>query len=114
MFGSEHGFNQLPSTMRYPLLLRKYLSIAGRKGQACARDRRALSRYKSFCARSNITPPFPVGAGALSAFVEDAFRSSKGKKGGRTVAHSLKVSFVHLHHHCGLLVELEAPISSTR
>ena len=59
MFGSEHGFNQLPSTMRYPLLLRKYLSIAGRNGQACARDRRALSRYKSFCARSNITPPFP-------------------------------------------------------
>ena len=110
MFGSEHGYNQLPSVMRNPILQRKYLSIAGRNGQAIARDRRALSRYKGFCSRSNITPPFPVGAGALSAFIEDAFRSSKGKKGGRSVAHSLKLSFVHLSHHCGLPVELDAPI----
>ena len=52
----------------------------------------------------------PVGAGAFAAFVEDDFRSSKGKKGGRTVAHSLKVAFVHLHHHCGLQVEFDAPV----
>mmetsp|Transcript_48906 Transcript_48906/g.97571 ORF Transcript_48906/g.97571 Transcript_48906/m.97571 type:complete len:478 (-) Transcript_48906:49-1482(-) len=110
MFGSDHGYKQLPPNLRSGVLMRKFVSIAGRNAANCARDRRALVRYKNYCDKVSMNSYFPVGGPAFVLFVDDAFKSSKGKKGGRTVAHSLKVAFIHLHHHCGLEVEFDAPI----
>ena len=110
MSGSQHSFAQAPPAMRWRVLRRKFLSAAGRRGANCARDRRALSRYLTFCAREGVVQPFPVGAVVFTDFIDHCFSASRGKKGGATVMLSLKQAFVHMSEHFGLLTEFDAPV----
>ena len=111
MLGSSGwSHNQLPPSLRAKALDLKFNSMAGRAGANCARNRRALIRYKNFCLKEHVSPHFPVGGSTLLLFVDAAAASSKGSKGGRTVAYSLKTAFVSLKEHNGLEVELDAPV----
>ena len=111
MLGKQDwSLNQLPPYLRARVLNGKFVNAAGRAGAHCARDRRALARYKKFARACNISPPFPVGGATLLLFAQAAAQDSTGKKGGLTVAHSLKTAFASLKNHWGLEVELDAPV----
>jgi hypothetical protein len=110
MLGSQAAYDQATRAIRESALTMKFNLAAGPRGANCARDRRALSRYMSFCQRAGVRRPWPVYSPTFAAFLEQAFVSSTGKKGGRCVKHGLKVAFVHLRDHFGLEAELEAPV----
>ena len=110
MSGSQHSFAQATPAMRWRVLRRKFLAAAGRRGANCARDRRALMRYLTFCSHQGVVHPFPVGAVVFADFIDHCFSASRGKKGGATVMLSLKAAFVHMSEHFGLLTEFDAPV----
>ena len=110
-FGDDpNSYNQLTPALRAEALQLKYVSMAGRAGANCARNRRALARYIAFATREGISPHFPVGPAAFSIFTSRAVKESKGAKGGKSVATSLKAAFISLKVHNGLLVSFDAPI----
>ena len=110
MLGSREAYEQATRAIREGVLASKFEAAAGRRGANCARGRRAITRYLSFCRKAGVARPWPVYSPTFLAFIQDAFSASKGAKGGGTVKHGLKVAFIHLRDHFGLHAELDAPV----
>jgi hypothetical protein len=110
MLGNEHAFYQATPCMRRAALMDKFVEASGPSGKTAARDRRFIVRWLAFCSSHGICKPWPVGSVAFKAFVAHASSSSKGAKGGASVAHSLKLAAVHARDHFCLPVDLDAAI----
>ena len=74
MLGSREAFEQATRAIRESVLASKFAAAAGRRGANCARDRRAVSRYLSFCRKAGVRQPWPVYSPTFLAFIEGVKR----------------------------------------
>ena len=107
MFKTQHSFEQTPLAAREDIIITKYKRSAGPDGANIQRARTTLKSFEDYCKMQHVISKYPVGGGLMMAFIQYRQKITKSTAGGRSIAPSLKGTFVSMGMHWGVHIDFD-------